>query len=66
VPDQIIPKVTARPRPDGIDLDRLALVLIETVDKLPKSQRKRLAAEGERLIADAERRVGPGSDEGAA
>lgn len=52
--DQVI-RVTARPRTEGIDVDRLALVLLEIVKRLPERQRNGLAAEGEKLIADAGR-----------
>ena len=63
--DQII-RVTARPRADGIDVDRLALVLLEIVKRLPESQRNRLAAEGQKLIARAERDLKSAKREGAA
>ncbi|MGO9198022.1 MAG: hypothetical protein ACLQK4_12960 [Acidimicrobiales bacterium] len=39
--DQII-RVTARPRADGIDIDRLALVLLEVAEQLPESRVKPL------------------------
>jgi hypothetical protein len=65
VSDQII-RVTARPRADGIDVDRLALVLLEIVRRLPESQRDRLATEGQKLIADAEAKAKPTKKEGAA
>jgi hypothetical protein len=65
VSDQII-RVTARPRADGIDVDRLALVLLEIVKRLPESQRDRLAAGGAKLIADAEARAKISKREGAA
>ena len=63
--DQII-RVTARPRAGGIDVDRLALVLLEIVKRLPESQRDRLAAGGQRLIADAEATANRTKKEGAA
>jgi hypothetical protein len=59
-------RVTARPRADGIDIERLSLALLEFVKSLPEAQRKRLAASGEKLITAAEREVKKPSKEGAA
>jgi len=65
VSDQEI-TVVARPRTDGIDIERLALALLEVVERLPARQRDRLAAGGEKLIAAAKREVQASTDEGAA
>jgi hypothetical protein len=65
VPDQVI-RTTPRLRADGLDLDRLALALIEIVDRLPDAERKRLAAEGAELVRAAEREAQPEKGEGAA
>lgn len=58
VPDHDI-QVTARLRPDGIDIERLAQDISEVVKALLPAERKRLAASGEQLIATAERNVAP-------
>jgi hypothetical protein len=44
----------------------LALVLLEIVKRLPERQRDRLAAEGQKLIARAERDLKSAKREGAA
>jgi hypothetical protein len=44
----------------------LALVLLEIVKQLPEYQRDRLAAEGAKLTARAERELKPAKREGAA
>ena len=56
---------TPRPRRDGIDIERLALALLEYVEQLPERQRKRLAITGKKLI-DAAEKAGTSSAEGAA
>ncbi len=63
--DQII-RVTARPLADGIDIDRLALALLQLAVQLPERQGKRTAKRGMKLTADSERNVNPRENEGAA
>lgn len=59
-------KIDAVPWPDGPDIDRLALVLLAIVDRLPPRRIRDLAGAGERLIATAEQEVTPESDAGSA
>jgi hypothetical protein len=59
-------QVTARTRPDGIDIDRLALVLVELVEQLPEQRRDRLAAKGRKLLAAAMQAVNEDSAKGVA
>lgn len=54
------------PWPDGPDIDKLALVLLAIVDRLPARRIRDLAGIGEELITQAEREVVPNSDEGSA
>lgn len=54
------------PWPDGPDIDKLALVLLELVDRLPARRIRDLAGAGEELIAKAEAEVKPESDAGSA
>lgn len=63
--DQII-RVTARPRDEGLDIDRLAQALLEFVSRLTERQRQDLAEEGKRLIDAAEQEADRTSKEGAA
>jgi len=65
VSDQII-RVTARPRDEGLDIDRLAQALLEFVSRLTERQRQDLAEEGKRLIDAAEQEADRTSKEGAA
>jgi hypothetical protein len=59
-------KVTPRTLPDGIDIERLALALVELVRDLPEPHRLRLAVKGSALLADAEAEVGGQPSEGVA
>lgn len=58
--------VTARPRADGLDFERLALAFLEVVEDLPEDHLNGLATEGERVIRAAQRDLGIDSVEGAA
>lgn len=44
-------RVTARPRASGIDIDRLALALLELAEQPPEPQHKRVRVSGKKLIA---------------
>ena len=59
-------RVTPRPHPDGIDIDKLALVLLEVVNRLPLSRIERLARAGDKLIEQAEQEVKPNGEKGSA
>jgi hypothetical protein len=59
-------RVEAVPRPDGLDVERLALVLLEIVDRLPARRLRELAAQGEALLARAEEGVRSQGDAGSA
>ena len=48
-------RVTPRPHSGGIDIDKLALALLEVVKRVPASQLDALARAGDQLIARAER-----------
>jgi hypothetical protein len=50
-------RVTARPHPGGIDINKLALVLLETVNRLSANQVRALTTVGEKLLARAEAEV---------
>jgi hypothetical protein len=65
VPDQII-RVTARPRADGIDIDRLALALLEFAAQLPESKRASKSKRGTRRTPDSGGDAKPRENEGAA
>lgn len=65
MPDQII-RVTARPRADGIDIDRLALALLQLAVQLPERHGKRPAKHGMKLTTDSERTMNTRDNEGAA
>jgi hypothetical protein len=65
VPDQII-RVTARPRADGIDIERLALALLELAAQLPESKRTHKSKRSTRRTADSGRDAEPRENEGAA
>jgi hypothetical protein len=65
MPDEKI-TVTPRLRPDGINVEPLALALIEYVETLPPAVRDRLAKEGAELLERARREAGDISSEGAA
>lgn len=59
-------RVTPRPPQDGIDIDKLALVLLEIVNRLPLSRIETLAKAGDKLIEQAEREVKPKGERGSA
>ncbi len=63
--DRII-RITARPRADGIDIDRLARALLEFAAQLPDHQAKRVAAKPDTKIASSARRVNSSESEGTA
>jgi hypothetical protein len=65
VSNQIV-RVTARPRADGIDIDRLALALHQLAVQLPERKGKRTAKHSMKLTNDSERTVNPHEDEGVA
>lgn len=54
MPDQTI-RVTARQRADGIDIDRLALALLQFAGELPEPQQSVKAKRGKERAADSER-----------
>ena len=59
-------RVSPRPHPDGIDIDKLALVLLEVVNRLPLSRIETLAKAGDKLIEKAEREVKSKGERGSA
>jgi hypothetical protein len=59
-------RVSPRPHPDGIDIDKLALVLLEVVNRLPLSRIETLATAGDKLIDKAEREVKSKRERGSA
>ena len=59
-------RVSPRPHPDGIDIDKLALVLLEVVNRLPLSRIETLATAGDKLIEKAEREVKSKGERGSA
>ena len=59
-------RVTPRPHPKGIDIDKLALVLLEVVNRLPLSRIERLAKAGDKLVEQAEREVKSKGEKGSA
>jgi len=52
VSHQVI-RVTARPRANGIDIERLALVLLELAEQLPERKSKTVRAKREKPSADS-------------
>ncbi len=59
-------RVSPRPHPDGIDIDKLALVLLEVVNRLPLSRIETLAQAGGKLIEKAELEVKSKGERGSA
>ena len=59
-------RVTPRSHRDGIDIDKLALVLLEVVNRLPLSRIERLAKAGDKLVEQAEREVKSKGEKGSA
>lgn len=63
--NQII-RVTGHPRPDGIDVDRLALAILQLAVQLPERQETRTPKRGMKLTAHSEGTMNPQHSEGAA
>ena len=59
-------RLTPRPHPNGIDIDKLALVLLEVVNRLPTKRLEVLAKAGDKLLEKAEREVKSDRDRGSA
>ncbi len=62
---QII-RVTGQPRADGIDIDRLALALLQFAVRHPERQGTHTARRGLKLTTHSERTTNPHQSEGAA
>ena len=59
-------RLTPRPHPGGIDIDRLGLVLLEVVSRLPAKRLETLATAGDKLLEKAEREVKSDKNRGSA
>lgn len=65
MPDRDI-QVTPRPHLDGIDIDNLALVFLEIVNRLSVQQVEALAEAGNELLKKADQEVRPKRARGTA